>query len=186
MTIVALYPGTFDPITNGHLDIIERATCLFDKVIVAVAVTTHPIKNPLFTPEERVILIEEVVQNLDRVKVASFEGLTVDYARECSATVLIRGIRTFSDFDFEYTLASINRRLAPEIQTVFLAPDEKYIFLSSSVVREVAKLGGDASSFVPESVNKALTQKFLPLLVKRETTKDCASTSDTLEGLLVR
>jgi pantetheine-phosphate adenylyltransferase len=160
MNVAALYPGTFDPITNGHIDLAQRAARIFDRVVVAVAANKG--KAPLFSLEERVGLAEEALRELPNVEVLSFETLTVDCARATGATVLLRGLRAVSDFEFEFQLAGMNRHLGPELETMFLTPSEKYAFLSSSVVREIAKLGGDVASFVPELVREALVRKFSP------------------------
>ena len=160
MNVAALYPGTFDPITNGHIDLAQRAARIFDRVVVAVAANKG--KAPLFSLEERVGLAEEALRELPNVEVLSFETLTVDCARATGATVLLRGLRVVSDFEFEFQLAGMNRHLGPELETMFLTPSEKYAFLSSSVVREIAKLGGDVASFVPELVREALVRKFSP------------------------
>jgi len=158
MQITAIYPGTFDPITNGHLDLIARASRLFDKVIVAVAESRG--KQPLFTLDERVEMIENVIGNFPNVRVIGFENLLVECAKQYQASVIIRGLRAVSDFEFEFQMAGMNRRLAPDIETVFLTPAEQYEFISSSMIREVARLRGDVSSFVPETVKQILTRKF--------------------------
>jgi pantetheine-phosphate adenylyltransferase len=158
MNIAALYPGTFDPITNGHIDLAQRAARIFDRVVVAVAANKG--KAPLFSLEERVGLAREALGELPNVEVLSFETLTVDCARASGATVILRGLRAVSDFEFEFQLAGMNRHLGPELETMFLTPSEKYAFLSSSVVREIAKLGGNVSSFVPELVRAALVRKY--------------------------
>lgn len=158
MNIAALYPGTFDPITNGHIDLAQRAARIFDRVVVAVAANKG--KAPLFSLEERVGLAREALGELPNVEVLSFETLTVDCARASGAIVILRGLRAVSDFEFEFQLAGMNRHLGPELETMFLTPSEKYAFLSSSVVREIAKLGGDVSSFVPELVRAALVRKY--------------------------
>lgn len=157
---LALYPGTFDPITYGHLDVLERALKLFDRVDVTVAVNVQ--KRALFSVEERVELIRESVRGVegsDRVEVSSFEGLLVDYARKRGAIALIRGLRQVSDFDYEFRMALANRRLFPELQSVFLMPGEDHIFVAASIVREIHRWGGDVSSFVPEGVQRALSEK---------------------------
>jgi pantetheine-phosphate adenylyltransferase len=158
MHITAIYPGTFDPITNGHLDLISRASRLYRKVIVAVA--ESPGKQPLFALDERVRLIESVVGEFSNVDVIGFNNLLVECAKQCQASVILRGLRAVSDFEYEFQMAGMNRRLAPDIETVFLTPAEQYEFISSSMIREIAKLNGDVSSFVPDSVKYQLINKF--------------------------
>lgn len=158
MKITAIYPGTFDPITNGHLDLIHRASKLFDRVIVAAASSLG--KKPLFSLPERVDLIREVVTDFHNVEVIGFDTLLVDCARNHQASVIIRGLRAVSDFEYEFQLAGMNRRLSPDIETVFLTPAEQYEFISSSMIREIAQLKGDVSSFVPDSVKQCLMNKF--------------------------
>ena len=158
MSKIALYPGTFDPITNGHLDLIQRASKLFDKVIVAVAQSRG--KNPLFDVEQRVQLAKEVVSDMANVEVCGFSGLLVDLARDKGAKILLRGLRAVSDFEYEFQLANMNRRLAPEVESVFLTPAEQFSFISSSLIREIAALNGDVSQFVPVEVQKALETCF--------------------------
>ncbi len=158
MNITAIYPGTFDPITNGHLDLICRASKLYGRVIVAAATSLG--KKPLFGLEERVALIKEVVSDLPNVEVIGFNTLLVDCAKQHQASVIIRGLRAVSDFEYEFQLAGMNRRLSPEIETVFLTPAEQYEFISSSMIREIAQLQGDVSSFVPDSVKQRLIEKF--------------------------
>jgi len=150
----AIYPGTFDPITNGHSDLIERAVVIFDKVIVAVATSAG--KGPRFTLDERVGLAQEVLADVDRVEIISFDTLLVDFARECKADVILRGLRAVSDFEYEFQLAGMNRRLAPSVETMFLTPAEQFSYISSSLVREIAALGGDVSEFVHPLVSEAL------------------------------
>ena len=152
-----IYPGTFDPITNGHLDIAERAAVLFDHVILAIA--NHPKKNSLFTVEERIDLIQASIEHLDNVSVSSTDALIVRFAKENEATALIRGLRSISDFEYEFQMALMNRSLAPEISTVFMMPDERYMYLNSTVVKEIAALEGDISAFVPAIVEAQLKSK---------------------------
>lgn len=155
---IAIYPGTFDPVTNGHLDILARAVKLFDKVIISVA--RNSTKTPLFTEDERVALLKDLVGRHKNVEVDSFSGLLVDYARQKQATAIVRGLRVISDFEYEFQMALTNRRLHEEVETVFLMPNEKYTYLSSSIVREVARLKGDVHDFVPPLVEKALKKKW--------------------------
>jgi len=154
----AIYPGTFDPFTNGHLDIVQRATALFDKIIVTIAKNSS--KDPLFTTEERIDMIRESTAYLQSVQVDSFEGLLVNYAKQKNANVVIRGLRMISDFEYEFQMALMNRKIADDIETVFLMPDERYTYLSSSIVREIAQLGGDCSPFVPLHIEKRLKEKY--------------------------
>ncbi len=156
--ITAVYPGTFDPVTNGHLDIIERASGLFDEVIVGIAHNIN--KNPVFTKEERKELVQESVKKFSNVKVEIFSGLLVDFALEKKAKVVIRGLRAVSDFEYEFQMSLTNRKLAPCVTTVFLMPNEKYTYLNSSLVRELAKFNGDVKSFVPPAVRKKLASKY--------------------------
>jgi pantetheine-phosphate adenylyltransferase len=158
MQINAIYPGTFDPITNGHLDIIARASKLYDKVIVAVAVNRG--KIPLFSLDERVDLVKAVTPEFPGVQVIGFDNLLVDCAREQGANVILRGLRAVSDFEYEFQLAGMNRRLAPQLETVFLTPAEQYEFISSTMIREIAQLKGDVSCFVPDAVHQRLIEKF--------------------------
>ena len=160
MQHIALYPGSFDPITFGHLDILERATNLFDKVLVTVAVNHR--KNAIFSGDERVALIKECLDGKEWAKnvvVDQFTGLLVNHAKKVKANTLIRGVRQISDFEYEFRMALTNKRLAPEVDTVFLMPDEHFTFISASLVKEVAYWNGDLTSFVPENVAEALHQK---------------------------
>ena len=156
MSITAVYPGTFDPITNGHFDLIERAARFYDRLVIAVADNQN--KKSLFTLEERVELAKEVTKNVPNVEVIGFSGLLVDFVKEINGHVLLRGLRAVSDFEYEFQLASMNRKLAPEIETMFMTPAEQYSFISSSLVREISSLGGDVSDFVNPSVGKALQE----------------------------
>jgi pantetheine-phosphate adenylyltransferase len=153
-----LYPGTFDPITNGHIDIIQRACDLFDKVVVTVAI--NPTKTPLFTVQERIEFIVESVKGFPQVSVDSFDGLVVDHAKNVGAIGIIRGLRAMSDFEYEFQMALMNRKLAKNINTVFLMPHEKYTYLNSSIIRNLASLKSDVSDFVPPIVLEALKNKF--------------------------
>jgi pantetheine-phosphate adenylyltransferase len=157
MSITAVYPGTFDPITCGHFDLIERAARFYDCLIIAVAQNRN--KNSLFSLEERVDLAREVSGHLPNVKVIGFEGLLVDFVKEVDGNVLLRGLRAVSDFEYEFQLASMNRKLAPEVETMFMTPAEQYSFISSSLVREISALGGDISNFVHPTVSEALRRK---------------------------
>ena len=154
---IAVYPGTFDPITNGHADLVSRAARLFDRVVVGVAKDTG--KAPVCGIEERVELASVALAEVDNVEVVPFEGLLVEFCRRHDAGIVIRGLRAVSDFEFEFQLASMNRRLAPEIETIFLTPAERYSFISSTLVREIARLGGDVSEFVHPEVQRLLARK---------------------------
>lgn len=153
-----IYPGTFDPITFGHMDLVKRATQLFDKVILAVAGNSS--KNSLFSFDERVSLCKEVLSGVEGIEVVGFHGLLANFAKEQKACALLRGLRAVSDFEFEFQLANMNRRLAPEIESLFLTPSEQYAFISSSLVKEVASLGGDITDFVDPVVANALSEKY--------------------------
>ncbi len=155
--IRAVYPGTFDPVTNGHLDVIERAAKIFDELIVAV--TTNPAKTPWFTLEERVEMLKECCSHLPNVTVEAFDGLLVNFVRQKGAKIIIKGLRAVTDFDYEFQMAAINRKLAPEIETLFLMTSLPYAYLSSSAVKEVASLNGCLKDLVPENVAKRLRQK---------------------------
>lgn len=155
---IALYPGTFDPITNGHIDLVARAAPIFEKVIVGVAGSTG--KNPILTVEQREALAREALAHHPNVEVRAFHGLLAHFVRECGAGVLLRGLRAVSDFEYEFQLASMNRHLIPEAETLFLTPAEQHSFISSTLVREVARLGGDVTGFVPLAVAYALEARF--------------------------
>jgi pantetheine-phosphate adenylyltransferase len=154
----AIYAGSFDPITNGHLDVLKRAARVFDEIVMAVAV--NPEKKNLFTPEERVTFLKEAVKSLPNVRVTHFQGLLVEFAKTEKACAIIRGLRALSDFEFEFQMALMNRHLEPSLETLFLMPKEEYSYVSSRLVREVARLGGDVSSFVPPCAEHALHAKF--------------------------
>jgi pantetheine-phosphate adenylyltransferase len=158
MATGALYPGTFDPFTNGHEELVRRAAGLFGRVIVAVAAS--PKKEPLFDLDQRIELIKSVVGDLPDIEVVGYEGLTVEVAHQHNASVIIRGLRAVSDFEYEFQLATMNRHLAGDVETVFLTPTEEFMFVSSTLVREIAALGGDVSGFVAKSVNQALSDQF--------------------------
>lgn len=155
---IAIYPGTFDPITNGHIDVIERALKIFDKVIVVIA--RNPKKQTLFTEEERIELIRESLKHLANIEVTATEKLTVEFARSVNANAIIRGIRAVSDFEYEFQIALMNRKLCPDVTTIFLMPNEKFTYLNSSIIRELAQYGADISDFVPPCVEKKLKEKF--------------------------
>ena len=157
MGTIAIYPGTFDPITLGHIDIVSRAAPLFEKLIVAVAGSTS--KTTVFSPDERVALAAEILAGHANVEVTRFDGLMVDFARSQSASVVLRGLRAVTDFEYEFQLAGMNRKLMPECDTVFMPTSEKYTYISSSLVREIAALGGDISEFVHPSIKQVLDQR---------------------------
>ena len=154
MTVSAMYPGTFDPITLGHEDLVRRACRLFDKVVIAIA--ANPKKEPMFTLEERVALAKEVLKDFDNVEVSGYDGLTVDFAEANDLQVIVRGLRAISDFEYEFQLANMNRHLTDDVETAFLTPTEKYTYISSTLVREIASMGGDISEFVSPQVKEAL------------------------------
>lgn len=158
MNLTAVYPGTFDPITNGHLDIISRGGTLFDRIIVAIL--RNPEKDPLFPLEERVDILRSVVGKWPSVVVEAFDGLLVEYARERGAQVIVRGLRALSDFEYEFQMTQMNQRLEPGIQTVFMMPSETYSYVSSRLVKEVARLGGDVTGLVPAEVATRLKRRF--------------------------
>jgi pantetheine-phosphate adenylyltransferase len=155
---VAVYPGTFDPITHGHTDLVTRAARVFEQVIVAIAESPH--KTPFFSLEKRIELAASQLSGLDNIRIVGFSNLLVDFVRENEASVIVRGLRAVSDFEYEFQLASMNRNLCEEVETMFLTPDEKYGFISSTLVREVARLGGDVSQFVGPQIQLALRDQF--------------------------
>lgn len=157
MSNIAIYPGTFDPITRGHSDLVERSSKLFDRVIVALA--ANPGKTPVFSLEERIGLAQTALADYDNVEISGFDGLLVDFAHQMGANIIVRGLRAVSDFEYEFQLAGMNRKLAPDIETLFLTPAEQYTYISSSLVREVASLGGDVSPFVHEKIVAELIRK---------------------------
>jgi len=156
----AIYPGSFDPLTNGHLDVIQRAAKLFDRVVVAVAKSED--KHPLFTPEERLALVAHAVRHLPGVEADTFDGLLIEYVLRRKAQAIVRGLRAVSDFEFEFQLALMNRKLNENIETIFMMPKDTYTFLSSRIVKEIARLNGDVSAFVSAHVEAALKKKFKP------------------------
>ena len=158
MYVRAVYPGSFDPLTNGHLDLIERSLRIFDELIVAVV--TNPAKSALFTDDERIEMIRESTQHLREIEIVVFDGLLVDLVTRVGAKAIVRGIRAVSDFEYEFQMALMNRRLKPDIETVFMMPAENYSYLSSRLVKEIAELGGSVAGLVPESVERRLKQRF--------------------------
>jgi pantetheine-phosphate adenylyltransferase len=163
--IVAIYPGSFDPLTNGHIDIIQRGSKLFDRIIVGVAINFE--KSPLFTVLERVSIAREVFRGWDNVDVETFDGLLVDYARSKHARVIVRGLRAVSDFEYELQMALMNRRLSPEVETVFMMPAEPYTYVSSRLVKEVVALGGSVTGLVPAVIEESLREKRMPPATQR-------------------
>ncbi|HEY3487354.1 MAG TPA: pantetheine-phosphate adenylyltransferase [Gammaproteobacteria bacterium] len=158
MSLTALYPGTFDPITNGHVDLVRRAAKLFDRVVVAVAASSS--KQPLFTLNERIELAKTVLAEFRHVEVLGFKTLMVDFAAEIKANVIIRGLRAVSDFEYEVQLAGMNRSMQPQIETVYLSPDVEFTFLSSTLIKDIARHGGDVAKFTHNAVSRALQKKF--------------------------
>ena len=154
-----VYPGSFDPVTNGHLDIIRRSRCLADELIVGVL--NNKAKTPLFSVEERVKMLKEMTKNMTGVKVVPFEGLLVDFAKEMSAGIVVRGLRAVTDFEYELQMAQTNNKLSPELETVFLTTSLEYSYLSSTIVKEVAAFGGDISQFVPETIERRIQEKIM-------------------------
>ena len=158
MKSIAIYPGSFDPFTNGHLDIIRRAHPLFEKIIIAVAINSK--KSSLFSPEERVDLISQIFKGWDKIEIDTFQGLTVDYCKSKNSHVILRGLRAVTDFDYEYAISLMNKKLAPDIETFFLMADNEYSFVSSTIFKEVARHGRAVSNQVPDIVNDALLKKY--------------------------
>ena len=154
----AIYPGTFDPMTNGHVDLIERACNLFDEIVIAIAASEA--KNPLFTLDERIKIAEKIFESNEKVKVIGFSGLLVDLAKDNDAKILIRGLRVVADFEYEFQLANMNRAMMPELESVFLTPKEQYSYISSSLVKEICKMGGDVSEFVDAISLSELKRKY--------------------------
>jgi len=167
--VIAIYPGSFDPPTNGHLDLIERGSKIFDELVVAIL--RNPDKNPLFSLGERRAMLEVLTAELSNVRVDVFDGLTVDYAARVKASAVLRGIRALSDYEYELQMAMMNRKLQPELETVFMMPAEQYSYLSSRLVREVAKLGGSIQDLVPEIVERRLREKLDPAIKLRDVRK---------------
>jgi pantetheine-phosphate adenylyltransferase len=157
---VAIYPGSFDPVTNGHLDVIQRAVTLFDELIVAVAFNDQKHKSTLFEIKERIILLEEACAHLPTVRVLRLDGLLVDFAKRKKVLAIVRGLRAISDFEFEFQMALMNRKMEPTLETIFMTPKEEYTYISSRIVKEIARLGGDVQPFVPNCVVQALAKKF--------------------------
>jgi len=155
---VAIYPGTFDPLTNGHLSIIKRALKIFDKLVIAILINPH--KSPLFTLEERISMLKEIFKNEVNIEIDSFNGLLIDYAVNKGANIVVRGLRALSDFEYEFQMALMNRKLNRDIQSVFLMTDYKWFYISSTIIKEAARCGGDIKGLVPPIVNEKLKQKF--------------------------
>jgi pantetheine-phosphate adenylyltransferase len=171
--VIAIYPGSFDPPTNGHLDLIERGSKIFDELVVAIL--RNPDKDPLFSLSERRNMLEDLTQNIKNVRVDTFDGLTVDYAEKVHATAVLRGIRALSDYEYELQMALMNRKLAPHLETVFMMPAEQYSYLSSRLVREVGRLGGSIKDLVPEAVEQRLRDKLDPAVKLERTSKRSSS-----------
>ncbi|MCB1141583.1 MAG: pantetheine-phosphate adenylyltransferase [Leptospiraceae bacterium] len=159
MNSLAVYPGTFDPFTNGHVDIVKRSLSIFEKVIIAVAVNSK--KHSLFSVEERIDLIRKVMKDEKNIEITELNGLTADYCRERGARAIIRGLRTVSDFDYEYAISILNKKLAPEIETIFFMASGEHSFISSSMVKEVARYGKNVNGYVPDIIEEALKKKFI-------------------------
>jgi len=157
---IAIYPGSFDPVTNGHLDVIQRASTLFDDLIVAVAFNDQKHKSALFSIDERIDLLRQTCAHTRNVRVVKLEGLLVDFARQEKVDAIVRGLRVLSDFEFEFQMALMNRKMEPTLETIFMMPKEEYTYISSRIVKEIARLGGNVQSFVPDCVLEALAKKF--------------------------
>lgn len=157
MEKIAIYPGTFDPITNGHVDVIERASKMFAKIIVVIAINSK--KETMFSEQERLGMAQESLKHIKNIEVKTHRGLVVDFAKDCGAIALIRGIRAVSDFEYEFQISLMNRKINPEVHTVFLTPNEKYTYLNSSIIRELSRYGQDVSEFVPDIVVEKLKEK---------------------------
>jgi pantetheine-phosphate adenylyltransferase len=167
---IVIYPGTFDPVTNGHIDVIQRAIDLFDKVVVTVA--QNPVKTPMFTVEERLIMLRESLKQFPSVSVDSFEGLVVDHAKEVGAIGIIRGLRAISDFEYEFQMALMNRKLSENLRTIFLMPHERYTYLNSTIIRNLSQFDSDVSDFVPKIVTELLASKKLSAISPKQEISD--------------
>jgi pantetheine-phosphate adenylyltransferase len=158
---VAIYPGSFDPVTNGHLDVIQRACTLFDQLIVAVAFNDQKHKSTLFSIDERIALLQETCAHILNLRVVRLDGLLVEFAKQEEVVAIVRGLRAISDFEFEFQMALMNRKMEPTVETIFMMPKEEFTYISSRIVKEIARLGGNVHSFVPDCVVRALAKKFL-------------------------
>ena len=158
---VAVYPGSFDPVTNGHLDVIQRAGTLFEELIIAVAFNDQKHKSTLFAIDERITLIQEACSHLPSLRVVRLNGLLVDFAKQEKVVAIVRGLRAISDFEFEFQMALMNRKMEPTVETIFMMPKEEFTYISSRIVKEIARLGGNVQSFVPDCVVRALAKKFI-------------------------
>jgi pantetheine-phosphate adenylyltransferase len=158
---IAIYPGSFDPVTNGHLDVIQRAGTLFDKLIIAVASNDQKHKSTLFSIDERISLLQEACTHISNLRVVRLDGLLVDFAKREKVVAIVRGLRAISDFEFEFQMALMNRKMEPTVETIFMMPKEELSYISSRIVKEIARLGGNVQSFVPDCVVRALAKKFL-------------------------
>jgi pantetheine-phosphate adenylyltransferase len=156
----AIYPGSFDPVTNGHLDVIQRASRLFDDLIIAVAFNDQKQKSTLFSTDERIELLRQSCEDIPNARIVKLDGLLVDFAKQQSADAIVRGLRAISDFEFEFQMALMNRKMEPSLETIFMMPKEEYTYISSRIVKEIARLGGNVESFVPHWVAPALANKF--------------------------